>query len=364
MIRFNDFSYIHRELRNDLDLAYKRVVDSNWFILGNENKNFENEFSNYCNTKYAVGCGNGLEAIRLLLQAFDIKEGDEVIIPSNTFIATALAVTYSKAKIVLVEPDINSYVLDINKLEEAITCRTKVIIAVQLYGKPCDMDSIMKVAEKYKIKVIEDAAQAHGALYKSRKVGSLGHAAAFSFYPGKNLGALGDGGAITTNDEHIANKVRALINYGSDIKYHHIYKGTNSRLDEFQASFLRCKLPHLDKWNDRRKEIANLYLNNIHNPNIILPTLTDDTEDVWHIFAIRSRYRDQLQSYLKEHEIETLIHYPLPLHLQDCYIDLNFREGSYPIAEKISKEVLSLPMYFGLSDEEIMYIANLINDFK
>lgn len=363
MVKFNDFEIMHDEIRGELDLCYQSVMDSSWFILGQKNKEFEVSFSNYCNTKYAIGCGNGLEAIRLILEGYGIGEGDEVIIPSNTFIATALAVTYTGAKLVFVEPDINTYNINPKEIEDKITAKTKAIIAVHLYGQPSDMDAINEIASIYKLKVIEDAAQAHGALYKGRKVGSLGDAAAFSFYPGKNLGALGDAGAITTNDEALANKIRALCNYGSDYKYHHIYKGTNSRLDELQAAFLNCKLNHLDKWNSRRQEIANFYVSKITNDKIILPSITDNTSHVWHIFSVRTKERNTFEKYLNAHDIQTTIHYPVPIHLQDAYADLGFNKGEFPIAEEISSTQLSIPIYYGLSDEELEHVVNVINKY-
>lgn len=362
-IPFVSFEKMHAEIRGELDDAYKRVMDSNWFIQGEFCQRFEQDFAQYCERKYCIGCGNGLDALMLILKGYGIAEGDEVIIPSNTFIATALAVSYVGAKPVLVEPEMSSYTMDPDKIEAAITENTKAIIAVQLYGQPSKMDEINQIAHRYHLKVIEDAAQAHGAIYKEKKVGSLGDAAGFSFYPGKNLGALGDGGAIVTDDKELADKIRALGNYGSDYKYHHIYLGNNSRLDEMQAAFLDIKLKFLDRWNQERIRIANRYLNEIHNDKLILPTVLDEVVHVYHIFSIRSNKREELQEYLKINGVGTNIHYPIPIHLQGAYTILGKKKGDYPIAENISKTQLSLPMYYGLSDEEIDYVIELLNVF-
>lgn len=364
MIPFNDFHGMHEELRNEMGEMFQQVYDKNWFIQGEQEETFNENFAQYCGAKYCIGVGNGLEALRMILQAYDIGEGDEVIVPSNTFIATALAVTYVGAKLVFVEPDITTYTINPLLIEEKITDKTKAIIAVHLYGQTCDMDSIMEIAKKYNLKVIEDAAQAHGAEYKGKRAGNLGDAAGFSFYPGKNLGALGDAGAITTNDEQLARKVRAIGNYGSEKKYNHIYKGTNSRLDEIQAGFLNVKLNHLDKWNDRRREIANRYLDGIKNPNIVLPTVKEENVPVWHIFAIRSEKREELIKYLTKNNIGTMIHYPIPIHMQKAYEDLGYKQGDYPIAEKISNEQISLPMFYGLKDEEVDHIISCLNAWK
>lgn len=364
-IPFASFEVMHNEIRKELDNVYNKVLDSNYFIQGEECKKFEEEYAAYCNARYCVGVATGLDAIYLLLKAMDIKEGDEVIVPSNTFIATALAVSYVGATPIFVEPNIDTYNINVDLIEEKINSKTKAIIAVHLQGRPADMDSINLLAKKYNLYVIEDAAQAHGALYKGKKVGSLSDAAAFSFYPGKNLGALGDGGCIVTNNKKISDKVRALGNYGSDYKYHHIYKGTNSRLDELQAAFLRCKLPYLDKWNNDRKKIAHRYITEIKNPLITLPLRNDEIFDhIYHVFAIRCEKRDELESYLNIMGIGTVKHYPVPMHLQEAYKDLNIPQGSLPVAEKISSTILSIPMYFGMTDQEISYVINTINDFK
>lgn len=363
-IPFASFEPMHKEIRQQLDEAYNKVMDGNWFIQGPECESFEKEYADYIGSKHCVGVATGLDAIYLILKAMEIGAGDEVIVPSNTFIATALAVSYTGAVPVFVEPIIDNYNIDVTKIKDAITSRTKAIIAVHLQGRAADMDAIQDIAKEYGLKVIEDAAQAHGAKYKGTKVGTLSDAAAFSFYPGKNLGALGDGGCITTNDDEIAKKVRALGNYGSDYKYHHIYKGTNSRLDEMQAAFLRVKLKHLDTWNDSRRKIADRYFREINNSAIILPPKSDsDFEHIYHVFVVRCSKRDELEKYLNEKGIGTVKHYPIPIHLQKAYKELDYVEGSFPIAEEISSTVLSLPMFYGMTSEEIDYVIETINCF-
>lgn len=362
-IPFVSFKPMEKEFDKDLRAAFERVYERSWYIEGIEDESFEKAFARYCEAKHCVGVGNGLDALVLAMKALDIGEDDEVIVPSNTFIATALAVTYSGASLVFVEPDIRTFNIDSSKIEEKITDKTKAIIAVHLYGQPCDMDPIMDIVKKYKLYLIEDCAQAHGATYKGKRIGSFGDAAGFSFYPGKNLGALGDAGAIVTNDEDLAKKIRAYGNYGSDYKYHHIYKGKNTRLDEMQAAFLSAKLPHLDKINEERRRIANKYLENINNSEIILPYVISNVEPVWHIFGVRCKRRAELEAYLTEKEIMTNKHYPIPMHLQECYKDLGIQKGELPIAEEISETQLSLPLYYGMTDEEIQYVIDAINDF-
>ena len=362
-IPFVSFLPLERELDTDIRDAFERVYARSWYILGDEDRKFEKEFAEYCSAKCCVGVGNGLNALMLALKALDLGEGDEVIVPSNTYIATALAVTYVGAKPIFVEPDIHTYNINPANIRSAISDRTKAIIPVHLYGQPCDMDAIMKIAKENGLYVVEDCAQAHGALYKGKRVGSFGVAAGFSFYPGKNLGALGDAGAVVSNDEKIASKVKSLGNYGSDYKYHHIYKGNNSRMDEMQAAFLRAKLPHLDRMNEERRRIAAKYMAGIKNTKIILPYVMDEVEPVWHIFAIRCQQRDLLQKHLEEQGIGTNIHYPIPMHLQKCYEDLGYVTGDYPIAEEISNTELSLPMYYGMEDDEIQYVIDKINEF-
>lgn len=362
-IPFVAFDAMHGEIQKEMDSAVLSVIHSNWYIRGQEGKKFEEKFADYCGTKYCIGCGNGLDALLLILKACGVTVGDEVIIPSNTFIATALAVTYAGATPILVEPRIDTYTIDPTRIEEKITSRTKAIIAVHLYGQAADMDEINDIAKRKGIFVIEDAAQAHGALYKGKKVGSLGDAAGFSFYPGKNLGALGDGGAVTTNDEGIADKVRVLGNYGSDYKYHHIYAGNNSRLDEIQAAALSVKLEYLDKWNKNRNHIAGRYLSEITNEKIILPTVACNRTHVWHVFAVRTAERDEFEKYLNDRGIGTTIHYPIPIHMQGAYKEWNMQEGNFPIVENISRTEISIPMYYGMKEEDIDFIISSINEY-
>lgn len=362
-IPFVSFDIMHNEIKDELDEAVLDVIHRNWYIRGQENEEFEREFARYCGVKYCIGCGNGLDALLLILKAYGISEYDEVIVPSNTFIATALAVTYSGALPVFVEPKIDTYTIDPAQIEKKITTKTKAIIAVHLYGQAADMEEINAIAKKYKLLVIEDAAQAHGALYKGQKVGSLGDAAGFSFYPGKNLGALGDAGAVTTNNEELAEKVRALGNYGSDYKYHHIYAGNNSRLDEIQAAALRIKLQYIDKWNKARNSIAERYLLEINNSKVIKPVLADERTHVWHIFALRTNERNKFEKYLNENGIGTNIHYPIPMHLQNAYDYLGISKGFLPIAEEIAETEISIPMYYGMRKEQIDYIIELINSY-
>ncbi len=362
-IPFVTFLTMERELDKDIREAFSRVFTNSWYIEGSEDKAFEEAFAEYCGTKYCIGVGNGLDALMLSLKALGIGEDDEVIVPSNTYIATALAVTYVGARTVFVEPDIRTFNINSELIEAAITEKTKAIMPVHLYGQACDMDPIMEIAHKYNLYVVEDCAQAHGATYKGRKVGTFGDAAGFSFYPGKNLGALGDAGAVVTNDEELAAKVRALGNYGSDYKYHHIYKGNNSRLDELQAAFLSAKLPHLDKMNEERRRIAEMYMEDISNDKIALPYVNPDCVPVWHIFGIRCKERDALERHLNDAGIGTNKHYPIPMHMQECYRDLELKEGSLPIAEEISSTELSIPMYYGMTYDETVYIINTINDF-
>lgn len=362
-IPFVSFLPIENELNNDLTGAFNRVFNRSRYIEGPEDANFEKQFAEYCGVNYCIGVGNGLDALMLALKALNVGSGDEVIVPANTYIATALAVTYVGAKPIFVDPDINTFNINVDLIESAITNKTKVIMPVHLYGQACDMDRIQNIASKYKLKIVEDCAQAHGAKYKGKNVGLFGDAAGFSFYPGKNLGALGDAGAVITNNKEIADKVRALGNYGSDYKYHHIYKGNNSRLDELQAAFLSVKLPHLDRMNSERRRIADKYNNGIKNPKVYLPTVIQDCIPVWHIYGIRCLERNELENYLNEHGISTNKHYPIPIHLQECYKELNLVKGSFPIAEEISETELSLPMYYGLADDDIDYIIKVINNF-
>ena len=363
-IPFADLRPMHDEIRAELDAAYNRVMENSWFIQGKALEAFEKEFASYIGVKHCIGVATGLDALYLVLKAYGIGAGDEVIVPANTFIATALAVSYAGARPVLVEPEIATFNIDATRIEAAITDNTKAIMAVHLQGRCCDMDEINRIAKKHNLRVIEDAAQAHGARYKGKMAGSLGDAAGFSFYPGKNLGALGDGGCVTTDDDDLADKVRALGNYGADYKYHHIYKGTNSRLDEIQAAFLRVKLPHLSRWNESRRRTAAHYLAEIKNPLIELPlSSTEEYEHVYHVFVIRCKMRDELEKYLSKNGINTVKHYPISIHRQKAYSDLGYPEGSFPCAEEISSTVLSLPMYYGISDEQVEYVVDAINSF-
>lgn len=336
MIKFLDLKKINDRFNKDFEAKFKELLASGWYLLGEENKSFEQNFAKYCGVKNCVGVANGLDALRLIIKAFDFEKDSEIIVPANTYIASILAITDNNCKPVLVEPDINTYNINPKLIEEKITSKTKAIMVVHLYGQAVKMDEIIKIAQKYKLKIIEDCAQAHGAFYKDKRVGSLGDVAGFSFYPGKNLGALGDGGCITTNDDEIAAKIRALANYGSHKKYENLYKGLNSRLDELQAGILDIKLKYLDEDNE--------------------------SSHVWHLFVIRTQKRDELQSYLSSKEIQTIIHYPIPPHKQACYQE--FGHLSLPITEQIHKEVLSLPISPVMSMQEAEFVAKTLNDFK
>lgn len=366
MIPFLDLNGLNAQYRAELIEACTKVIDSGWYVQGNEHKEFEKEFAQYCGTKHAVGVGNGLDALILILRAYKemgkMKDGDEVIVPSNTYIASILAISENNLVPVLVDPDINTYLIDPAKIEEKITSRTKAILPVHLYGQTCEMDIINVIAKKYNLKVIEDSAQSHGAYFKGKRSGNLGDASGFSFYPGKNLGALGDGGAVTTNDDNLANTIRALGNYGSHKKYENFYQGINSRLDEIQAAMLRVKLKYIDEDLQRRREIADYYLQNIKNENVILPFVRTVNNHVWHLFVIRTKKRDELQKYLFDNEIQTLIHYPIPPHKQHAYKE--WSGLSYSISEQIHAEVLSLPISGIQSIENTKKIIQVINDFK
>ena len=362
-IPFVSFRPMERELDQDLRSAFERVLARSWYIRGAEDEAFEKAFAQYCGARYCVGVGNGLDALMLALKALDVGAGDEVIVPSNTYIATVLAVMYVGAKPIFVEPDIRTFNIDSARIEEVITPKTRVIMPVHLYGQACDMEPIMEIACKHGLKVVDDCAQAHGATYKGRKIGTFGDAAGFSFYPGKNLGALGDGGAVVTDNEELAERIRVLGNYGSDYKYHHIYKGNNSRLDEMQAAFLAAKLPHLDRMNEERRRIAELYTKGIQNPKVVKPYVAPECVPVWHIYAIRCAERNELERYLSKKGIGTNKHYPIPIHLQECCRDLQIPEGSLPVAEEISRTELSLPMYYGMTDEEVQYVIDAVNAF-
>lgn len=363
-VPFVSFIPMENELDANLRNAFERVYKRSWYIEGEEDHCFESAFAEYLGVKHCIGCGNGLDALMLSLKALGIGPGDEVIVPANTYIATALAVTYTGAKPILVDPDLRTFNIDPSKIQGAITSKTKAIMPVHLYGQSCEMKEILDIAGQYGLFIVEDCAQAHGAKYKGQKVGTFGDASGFSFYPGKNLGALGDAGAAVTNSDEFSDKIRALGNYGSDKKYHHVYQGYNSRLDELQAAFLSEKLKHLDKMNKERQAIARRYLDGISNPSVSLPYIIPEAEHVWHIFAVRTPKRDALAEYLFEKGIGTNKHYPIPIHLQDAYKDLNHKTGSFPAAEEISLTELSLPMFYGMTDSQIDYVIDAINSFK
>jgi dTDP-4-amino-4,6-dideoxygalactose transaminase len=361
-VPFLDLKAPYLELKEDIDAAYRRVMESGWYILGEEVAAFEREFAHYCDVKYCIGVGNGLDALHLIMRAMDIGAGDEVIVPANTYIATWLAVTYAGATPVPVEPDEPNYNIDPKRIEKAITPRTRAILPVHLYGQPADMDPILEIARRHKLKVIEDAAQAHGAKYKERRTGGLGNAAGFSFYPGKNLGAFGDGGAVTTNNDALADRIRDLRNYGSSVKYRHNVKGINSRLDELHAAFLRVKLQKLDEWNERRKRIADIYLKGLTDiENLTLPYVPDWVDPVWHLFVVRTLARDPLQQHLLDQGIQTQIHYPVPPHKQITYG--KYKHLDLRISEKLHREVLSLPISPTMTDEDANCVADAICNF-
>lgn len=365
MIPFFNLKNLNISHRKELLNAVQKVVDSGWYILGKHLENFEKEFAKYCRVKEAIGVGNGLDALTLIFRAYKelgiMREGDEIIVPANTYIASILAITENRLKPVLVEPDINTYNIDGNLLEKHITQKTKAILIVHLYGQVAYSDKIKKTASKYKLKIVEDCAQAHGAEYKGRKVGSLGDAAGFSFYPSKPLGALGDAGAISTNDKKLAEIIHALRNYGSHKKYFNDYMGVNSRLDELQAAILSVKLKHLDKDNDKRRKTAELYLNNIKNEKLILPKTSDDKSHVWHVFVVRTKNRDKFQRHLLNNGIETLIHYPMPPHKQKAFKE--WRNKKYPITEKIHNTIISLPLYPTMTQKQIWQVIKACNAF-
>ena len=360
-VPFLDLQPAYRELQSELDAVAERVLASGRYILGPELEAFEKEFAAFCDAQHCLGVANGLDALHLILRAMEIGPGDEVIVPANTYIATWLAVTYAGARPVPVEPDERTYNLDPSRLEAVITSRTRAIIAVHLYGQPADVEAIKRIALPYGIKVIEDAAQAHGARYKGRRVGSLADAAAFSFYPGKNLGALGDAGAVVTNDAALADRIAVLRNYGSRVKYDHEEKGFNSRLDEMQAALLRTKLSKLSEWNERRRQLAAYYLQTLEGvPDLRLPFVPAFADPVWHLFVVRHPDRDGLQKLLNDAGVGTLIHYPSPPHLQRAYADLGFQSMSLPISERMAREVLSLPMGPHVSPEQAEYVVSRI----
>lgn len=363
MIKFLDLKAINERHRAEMDAATKRVMDSGWYLLGKEDEAFEKAFAEYCGVRHAIGCANGLDALILVAKAMGLGAGDEVIAPANTYIASLIAISAVGATPILVEPDINTYLIDPKKIEAAITPKTKAIMVVHLYGMTCEMDQINAIAKAHGLKVIEDCAQAHGAYFGEKRAGDLGDAAGFSFYPGKNLGCLGDGGAVTTNDDELATKIRALRNYGSDVKYHFLYRGWNSRLDELQAAYLSAKLPALDADNARRVEIAARYCAEIKNPAIILPLPPSGKKNnVYHVFPVRTEKRDQFQTYLTEKGIQTVIHYPIPPHKQPAYTE--WHGLSLPITEKIHDTIISLPISPVMSDEEVTAVIEAVNQYN
>lgn len=370
MISFLDLQKLNAQYAEELKRVAAEVIDSGWYLLGERVKVFEKNLSDYCGVKHTIGVANGLDALRLILRAYIelglMNEGDEIIVPANTYIATILAITDNRLKPVLVEPNINTYNLDIDQVEGKVTERTRAVMVVHLYGQVCWSEKLEAIAKKYNLKIIEDNAQAIGAEWKGKKTGSLGHAAAFSFYPGKNLGALGDAGAVVTSDDSLAEVVRALGNYGSKVKYTNLYKGLNSRLDEIQAAFLDAKLKYIDQENQIRREVAQFYCDNIKNQDVILPfssqeSISTNRSHVWHLFVVRHPNRDKLQEYLKANGINTLIHYPIPPHKQAAYREWN--NLFFPVTEKIHNEVLSLPISPVVENDELTTIVNAINSF-
>ena len=384
MVKFLDLHRVNERFRAEMDAATKRVLDSGWYLLGKECEAFESEFAAFCGVKHAIGCANGLDALKLIIRAYGFGPGDEIIAPANTYIASLIAISANGATPVLVEPDVGTYLIDPARIEEKITPRTKAIMVVHLYGRVADMSPIREIARRYGLKVIEDSAQAHGAVYVSpqsnnrtieqpsnlKRAGALGDAAGFSFYPGKNLGCLGDGGAVTTNDDELAKKVWALRNYGSDVKYHFPCRGTNSRLDEIQAAWLRVKLPHLDADNARRAEIAARYCREITNPMVSLPenrTIEQSNNrtilpNVWHVFPVRVENRDEFQAYLAEKGVQTVIHYPIPPHRQPAYTE--WHGLKLPITEKIHETIISLPISPVMTDGEVSEVIAVVNEWK
>ena len=363
-IPFLDMRAQYVELKEEFDHAYQRVMDSGWYILSDEVRAFEQEFAEFVGVEHCVGVGNGLEALELILMAYGIGAGDEVIVPANTYIASWLSVSYVGAIPIPVEPDPETSNIDAARILQSITKRTKAIMPVHLYGQPTEMTEIWRLAEQHGLRIVEDSAQAHGVSYMDRMAGNLGSAAAFSFYPTKNLGAFGDAGAVTTNDDELADKVRVLRNYGSRSKYFNEVKGHNSRLDPLQAAFLRVRLKYLDEWNRRRERIANEYLERLPGlPGLGLPKTAPNTKHGWHLFVVTHPNRDRLKSYLEEHGINTLIHYPLPPHLSEAYADLGYKAGDFPVTEKLAESVLSLPIGPHLQLEQANCVIERIREF-
>ncbi|MBR1733838.1 MAG: DegT/DnrJ/EryC1/StrS family aminotransferase [Alphaproteobacteria bacterium] len=361
MIDFLNLQKINSRFRDEILASIERVFNSGWYISGEENKKFCEDFSKYCKVKHTIGVANGMNALELIIKGYGFKKNDEIIVPANTYIASILAISNNECSPVLVEPDINTYNINPDLIEGKITERTKAIIVVHLYGQAVQMKKIWELAQKYGLKVIEDAAQAHGARYCEKLTGNLGNAAGFSFYPGKNLGCLGDGGAITTSDNQLAEKITALHNYGSFKKYHNLYKGINSRLDEIQAAVLRVRLKYLEQDNARRREISQYYRKNIRNGKIILPTTYNEDAHVWHVFAVRTENREAFQNYLQKQNIQTVIHYPVPPHKQPAYKEWNHL--SFPITEQIHREIISLPISPVMTDAEVEEVVKIVNRY-
>lgn len=366
MVKFLDLQKINAQYGEELKEVANRVIDSGWYLIGKEIETFETNYANFCGTKYALGVANGLDALRLIFKAYIklgvMQKGDEVIVPANTYIASVLAISDNGLKPVFVEPNQQTYNLDSSKIEEAITNKTKAILTVHLYGQNSIDDKMLALCEQYNLKLVEDAAQSHGAKWKEKVTGSIGDAAGHSFYPGKNLGALGDAGAVTTNDAELADTIKALRNYGSHKKYENLYRGLNSRLDEIQAGFLNVKLKYIQKDIEGRRAVADYYLKHIKNPKIILPKVIENEGHVWHLFVIRTKKRDSLQQYLAESGVQTLIHYPIPPHKQEAYLEFN--RLSFPITEEIHKEVLSLPISPVSKQYEVEFVVKVINSYE
>ncbi|MDR1025802.1 MAG: DegT/DnrJ/EryC1/StrS family aminotransferase [Lactobacillus sp.] len=363
MVKFLDLKKINGQYIDEIQTNIQSVIDSGWYLSGKQNEEFSQKFAEYCGCQYALGVANGLDALNLIIRAYGFGPGDEIIVPANTYIASMLAISQNGCTPVFVEPDINTYNINPDLIEEKITPKTKAIMVVHLYGQAVEMAKIWEIAKKHNLKIIEDSAQAHGAVYNNQsKTGNLGDASGFSFYPGKNLGCMGDGGAVTTNDKELFEKIHALANYGSAQKYVHTYKGTNSRLDEIQAAVLNAKIKHLDSDNNKRRKIAEYYLANIKNEHIILPQVKDKNSHVWHIFAVRTSNRDKFQQYLSDNDIQTIIHYPTPPHKQGAYSE--YKNLELPITEEIHRTIISLPISPVLTEEEMIKVADIINKYQ
>lgn len=362
MIKFLDLAKINNRFAAEMKHCVQDILNCGWYLQGKYNDTFSKSFSDFCGSKYSLGVANGLDALNLIIKAYGFGPNDEIIVPANTYIASILSIKQNGCTPVLVEPDLKTYNIDPALIEDKITSKTKAIMVVHLYGQAVQMEKIWSLAEKYNLKIIEDSAQAHGAIYKGKRTGNLGDASAFSFYPGKNLGCMGDGGAITTNDEYLYKKIQALANYGSDYKYHHIYKGVNSRLDEIQAAVVNVKLKYLDDDNDARRRIANYYINNISNNMIILPSSYAAESHVWHVFPVRVSDRERFQKYLTKNGVETLIHYPIAPHHQECFKE--WCHLSFPITEKIHREIISLPISPVMTKNDIDKVINIVNEYE